>query len=195
MNQPQIEELLCQALETEIGGVQLYEAAISVAQNKELRKEWEKYLAESRHHEEVLREVMGKLGISADTESTGREIVRSMGRALLEMIETARPVGGAQAQLVAAEAITQAELKDHLNWSLIGKVAQQAKGREAELLKSAYDAIEDQEDRHFYHNKGWSRELWAASLGIPCVLPPPEEKMDVSSAFGAATAEQSRRLM
>ncbi|MHB1949846.1 MAG: hypothetical protein ACYCQK_00030 [Acidiferrobacteraceae bacterium] len=195
MNRAQLEELLYQALETEIGGVRLYEAAIPAAQNAKLRKEWEQYLSESRHHEQVLRGLLGKFGISPETETPGREVVRHLGETLLESIKGASEMSPAQQQIVAAEAILQAELKDHLNWSLLAKVAAEMKGRDAEWLTDACDSIESQEDRHLYHNKGWVRELWAESLGIPAVLPPPEEKMNVSSAIGAATAEQSRRLM
>jgi hypothetical protein len=45
------------------------------------------------------------------------------------------------------------------------------------------------------HSKGWSRELWIASLGMKAVLPPPEEKKDVKTAIGAARAQQSRKEM
>jgi hypothetical protein len=39
---------------------------------------------------------------------------------------------------------------------------------------------------------GWSRELWLQSLGLPAVIPPPEEEKKVKTAIGAARAEQSR---
>ena len=38
MNAAQVEELLYQALETELGGVKVYEMAISCAVNEDLRK-------------------------------------------------------------------------------------------------------------------------------------------------------------
>jgi len=63
------------------------------------------------------------------------------------------------------------------------------------VLQPAYEEVDDQEDEHFFHTRGWARELWAKSLGIKSVLPPPEEKMDVKTAMGAATAELSRRVM
>jgi len=34
--------------------------------------------------------------------------------------------------------------------------------------------------------------LWITSLGMPAVLPPPEEEKDVKTAIGAARAQQSR---
>jgi hypothetical protein len=39
---------------------------------------------------------------------------------------------------------------------------------------------------------GWARELWIQSLGMPAVLPPPEEKKKVETAIGAARAEKAR---
>jgi hypothetical protein len=42
---------------------------------------------------------------------------------------------------------------------------------------------------------GWARELWMDSLGLPAVLPPPEEEKKVKTAIGAARAKQSRDEM
>jgi hypothetical protein len=72
---------------------------------------------------------------------------------------------------------------------------EKAKGKEKEAMKEACDEVEDQEDEHLYHSKGWTRELWIASLGMPAVLPPPEEEKQVKTAIGAARAEQARKEM
>jgi hypothetical protein len=45
--------------------------------------------------------------------------------------------------------------------------------------------VGEQEDEHLYHTMGWARELWIESLGMPAVLPPPEEEKNVKSATGA----------
>ncbi|MGI8513955.1 MAG: hypothetical protein ACR2NT_02235, partial [Acidimicrobiia bacterium] len=82
--------------------------------------------------------------------------------------------------------------KDHANWELIGKVAEKATGDQKKALKEAYEQVEEEEDEHLYHTMGWSRELWIESLGMPAVLPPPEEQKDVKSAIGASRAEQAR---
>jgi hypothetical protein len=58
-----------------------------------------------------------------------------------------------------------------------------------QALENAYEQVEEEEDRHLYHTMGWARELWIESLG-PAVLPPPEEEKDVTTAIGAARAEQ-----
>jgi hypothetical protein len=60
-------------------------------------------------------------------------------------------------------------------------------------LKKAHDEVEPEEGPHLYHNTGWTRELWIDSLGMPAVLPPPEEEKDVKTAIGAARAKQARR--
>jgi hypothetical protein len=98
----------------------------------------------------------------------------------------------AAALLVAAEAVVDAETKDHSNWELIGKVAESAKGELASVLKEAYEQVEEEEDEHLYHTMGWARELWIESLGMPAVLPPPEEQKKVTTAIGASRAEQAR---
>ena len=100
----------------------------------------------------------------------------------------------AAAELVAAECVVLAETKDHQNWELIGKIAERG-GELGKVLKPAFDAVEKDEDHHLYHTKGWARELWIHSLGLPAVLPPPEEVKQVETAIGAARAENAREDM
>jgi hypothetical protein len=97
--------------------------------------------------------------------------------------------------LVAAECVVHAETKDHLNWELIGEMAKKEKGDIAKALKAAHEEVEEQEDEHLYHTMGWSRELWIDSLGMPAVLPPPEEEKHVKTAIGAARAKHARASM
>jgi hypothetical protein len=99
----------------------------------------------------------------------------------------------AAAQLVATECVVLAETKDHLDWELIGLCAAELKGEQKQALQAAYDEVEDQEDEHLYHTRGWCRELWLDSLGLKAVLPPPEETRHVKTAIGAARAEASRK--
>lgn len=194
MKKEQLNELLLQALEHEMGGEKLYEAAIRCAINDDLKEEWEKYLEETRHHIEVLTGVFESFGIDTNEQSPGRQIVKHTGGSLLAAIQHAEKEAEPEAaQLVAAECIVLAETKDHLNWELIGECAKSLKGKQAETLQEAYDEVEDQEDEHLYHTKGWCRELWLDSLGLKAVLPPPEERKHVKTAIGAARAEASRK--
>jgi hypothetical protein len=82
-----------------------------------------------------------------------------------------------------------------MNWELIGEVAKKLTGDEKKALKEAHDEVEDEEDEHLYHTSGWGRELWMQSLGLPAVLPPPEEQKDVKTAIGAARAKNARTDM
>ncbi len=193
MNDRMVEELLYQALETEIGGVQIYKKAIECAVNNDLQEEWEKYLAETETHVEIVTDVFEQLGMDISVETPGRQIVRSKGHALIASMQQAQSAGDAQAaQLVAAEAVVDAETKDHANWELIGRVAEKASGDQKRVLAQAYGQVEEEEDMHLYHTMGWCRELWIESLGMPAVLPPPEEEKKVVTAIGASRAEQSR---
>jgi rubrerythrin len=195
-DQSGVKELLLQALETERGGIKVYTAAIGVAINDDLRKEWEEYLEETKHHEEVLTTLFSSLGLDTEEASPGRDVCAHIGASLVAAIElAAKNADAVSAELVACECVVLAETKDHSNWELIGKVAEASKGEVAKALKAAYEEVEEDEDHHLYHTKGWCRELWIQSLGMPAVLPPPEEVKKVETAIGAARAEQSRDTM
>ncbi len=189
----QLHELLYQALKTERGGIKIYETALSCAQNKDLKDEWEEYLEQTRTHEQVLLKVFKELGLNPDTATPGREVVAHVGDSLVTAMEMAKARGSAEAaQLVAGECVVLAETKDHLNWELIGHLAEHGKGEETGALSTAFEAVEEEEDHHLYHTKGFIRELWIESLGLPAVLPPPEEMKNVETAIGAARAENQR---
>jgi rubrerythrin len=196
MKDEQVRELLYQALETELGGVQIYTTALRCVENDELKEEWEEYLEQTQNHVKIVEGVITKLGLDPNEETPGRKVVRHIGEALVESMEMALEEGepGA-AQLVATEAVVLAETKDHHNWHLIGEIVKSAKGELAKVLKEAHEQVEDEEDEHIYHTKGWSRELWIESLGMKAVLPPPEEVKQVETAIGAARAEQARAQM
>jgi hypothetical protein len=99
----------------------------------------------------------------------------------------------AAAELVACECVVLAETKDHFDWELIRQCAKAVTGDAKNVLQSATDQVEDEEDEHLYHTKGWCRELWLKSLGLSAVLPPPEEKRDVKTAEQAAKVEKQRK--
>ncbi len=196
MNKEHVHELLYQALETEMGGQKIYKAAIKCATTPDLKEEWEKYLEETQNHEKVLRGVFDALGLDPSTETPGRLIVRHKGESLVAAMEMARREGPPEAaELVAAESVVEAETKDHQNWQLIGRVAEKSSGAMAKALKEAHDEVEEEEDEHLYHTMGWARELWIKFLGMPAVIPPPEEEEHVTSAIGAKRAENAREEM
>jgi ferritin-like metal-binding protein YciE len=196
MESRQLKELLLQSLEHEMGGVKVYQTALKCAQNEELQEEWEKYEQETETHVQILHDVFSALQLDTEEQSPGRAIVRETGMRLIRNMEEALKGGDpAAAQLVACECVTIAELKDHFNWELIGQAGKALGGAEGKALTAAYNEVEDQEDEHFYHSRGWCRELWLETLGMKAVLPPPEEKKHVKTAIGAAKAQQARSRM
>ncbi len=193
MIEHQLKELLLQALEHERGGVLLYEKAITCAVEPALKQEWEHYLEQTRKHVAILTQVCRDLGLDPTEMTPGCKIVHHNGTALLLAIQMAQAEGDPEAaQLVACEAVVLAETKDHADWQLIGECAGGAPDAARAVLQKAYDEVEDQEDEHLYHTKGWCRELWLKSLGLKAVLPPPEERQHVKSAVAAARAAGGR---
>jgi ferritin-like metal-binding protein YciE len=195
MKNEKVNKLLLEALEHEKGGVQIYETALRCAMNEDLKEEWQEYLEQTRNHVSVLQNVCEELGIDVNEETPGRNIVRHIGSSLVQAMSMALQNGRDDAEIVAAECVTLAETKDHLNWELIGEIAKNLEDDERETLQKAYDEVEDEEDEHLYHTRGWTRELHLQALGLEAVLPPPEEKKDVKTAIEAEEAKQSRKKM
>jgi len=208
MQTQQLKQLLLQSLEHERAGVEVYETAIRCAVSEDLKHQWSEYLEQTHAHVALLEGVLRKLEIDPEHASPGRRIVRSLGNALVMAMETAKASGGDRlaAQLVACECIVLAETKDHMNWELLTKCAERLGGAQKQALEEACELVEEQEDEHLYHSRGYCRELWLDSLGLPAMLPPPEDEgMDargratqgavagmqhVRSAISAAQAQQ-----
>jgi rubrerythrin len=196
MKTEQLNELLYQALETEQGGIQVYETALRCAVNGELKEEWQEYLEQTRRHERTVLTVFEAFELDPEVDTPGRLVVRHIGESLVRAMEMALDSGNPEAaQLVAAECVVEAETKDHLNWELLHQASDAVKGEKGKALKQAVEDVEEDEDEHLYHTQGWTRELWIASLGLPAVLPPPEEEREVKTAIGAARAKQARKEM
>lgn len=186
-----LKELLLQSLEHERAGVDVYAAAIRCAVSHDLKHQWSEYLEQTQTHVDILENVLRKLEMDPEQLTSGRRIVRSLGNALVMAMETAKATGdGASAQLVACECIVLAETKDHMNWELLTKGAARLEGAQKQALEEACEIVEEQEDEHLYHSRGYWRELWLDALGLPAMLPPPEEMQHVRSAISAAQAQQ-----
>jgi len=191
-----LQELLYQALETEAGGIEIYTNALEAAQNEDLRKEWTEYLEQTRRHHQILLDVFNSLGLDPEARTPGREVVAHLGASLVQAIQKARSdADPAAAEIVAGECVVLAETKDHMNWELIGQIVKKGEGDTVDVLREAYEQVEDEEDQHLYHTQGWTRELWINALGMPAVLPPPEEVRHVETKIGAARAEKARDQM
>lgn len=185
--------LMYQLLETELGGKEVYSLAIQCAVNDDLKQEWQKYLAETKEHIQIASKLLTDFGFDPAEEVPARLPVRTIGKGLVAAMNAAKDGGSkAEAELTAAECVVEAETKDHMNWTLLAALVEHAKGDAKKLLQAAVEKVEKQEDHHYYHTRGWARELWLQSLGLPAALPPPEEVKKVETAIGAARAEQQR---
>ena len=194
MEMQMVKELMLQALEHEMGGTKVYQTALKCVVNEDLKEEWEEYLEQTEKHVQVLHDACLQLEIDPEEQTPGRKITRDIGMSLVAAMEAALGTGDKEmAECVAAEMVTHAEMTDHFNWQLIGEVATKMTGAQGKALKEAYQEVEDEEDEHYYHSKGWLRELSLQGLGLKAQLPPPEEEKDVKSAMGQARAEQQRR--
>ncbi|MEP6678011.1 MAG: hypothetical protein ABJB78_01845 [Betaproteobacteria bacterium] len=192
MNKQQLVELLLQSLEHEKVGVEVYENALQCAVLPDLQEEWGKYLDQTKTRVQILEQVCDQFGLDTTRQSPGRDVVRSIGRTLVDAMQRAPAAGDPEAaQLVACECVVIAETKDHLDWELLGKCARKLTGEEGRVLLAATEQVEDEEDEPLCHSKGWCRELWLKSRGLRAVPPPPEEQLDVKTAVGAARAEQA----
>lgn len=196
MKDSQLHELLYQALETELGGVEVYETALRCVRNEDLHSEFERYHEQTTHHVEIMRGLLASFGLDERADAPGRKVVHHLGKSLVQAMEMARSAGPPEAaELVAAECVVLAETKDHLNWELLAEAAGHLRGAARQALEEAVRQVESDEDEHLYHSSGWGRELWMAALGLPAVLPPPEEQKHVKTAIGAARAKQAREEM
>ena len=196
MKRDQLNELIYQMLETERGGIQVYETALRCVLNEDLKEEWEEYLEQTQNHERIVLQLMEKLELDPEQQTPGRTVVQHTGESLVKAMELALESGPPEAaQLVACESVVLAETKDHLNWELLREVSGKARGAEKKAFTEAYEEVEEEEDEHLYHSTGWCRELWIESLGLPAVLPPPEEEKEVKTAIGAARAKKTRKQM
>ena len=194
MNREHAEGLLYQALQTEIGGIEVYQNAIESARNDDLKDEWREYLDQTRTHRKKLLAVFETLGLDPDEDKPARRIVRDKAEALVKAMKTAREILSAEeAELVAGECVVDAETKDHLNWSLLEHVVEEGPKAFAEALKQPVSEVLEQESEHLFHTQGFTRELWLKHLGFPAALPPPEEQKSVQTKIGAGRAEHQRQ--
>ena len=144
MKEDQLHELLYQAFETELGGVEVYRTALRCVQNDDLREEWEKYHKQTTNHVEIAQGLLRAFELDPEVETPGRAVVRHTGKSLVKAMEMALESGPAEAaELVAAESVTLAETKDHLNWELLGQAASVEGDREiARMLARSFDLEE-----------------------------------------------------
>ena len=109
MKDHEVSELLYQALETEQGGVKVYQTAIRCAVNDDLKKEWEEYLQQTQNHVRVVEKLCSRLGVDPATETPGRLLVRHIGESLVKAMEMALDAGKPEAAEIVAVAYSSSD--------------------------------------------------------------------------------------
>jgi len=179
-----------QALETEKVGIEIYALASRCAINEELRIEWQQYLEQTLRHREILLAVFAELGIDPEATCVGRSVCAHLGRSLLKAMHIALSEAEPDvAQRMASECVAMAESRHQFSWELIARVAESDPGPMGRTLAVAYGTLVAQEDRLPCHSADWARELWIHALGLPAVLPPPEDPAHTPSSSGGSHEE------
>ena len=62
------------------------------------------------------------------------------------------------------------------------------RGDPPEFLFLAGEDVETEEDHHLYHARGFCRDLWLHSLGLPALPPPPEDQKELKSGISVVPA-------
>lgn len=172
MDSPNIGDLLLQSLEQESGNALVYRAALRNALREDLREEWTRYLAKTEMRVIALTQLAARLRIHLDVPCSGSSFVRELSAFLVRSMDTAKKTGRpAAAQVIACECVALAEARGHADWELIAEVAREFPVGVSDLLQQIYDENKDDRDEHFFHTKGWCRELRFHALTSEHVSP------------------------
>ena len=101
----QLNDMVLQMMETELGGEQVYRTALTCAVNPDLKEEWEGYLQETLTHQDVVRSLCDTLGLDPNTQSPTRRVVKHRGESLVKAMQLAKQGGNPAAAQLVCQAI------------------------------------------------------------------------------------------
>lgn len=119
-------DMLSEFLMVEQGGLQLYRTALGRCTNPELKAKYTEFLAETSHHREVLANLIQELGGDPSYVSPTARVAQYKASKLLESAVVIDGLSEAEIELGDVENVLLAETKDHADWSLLSKMAEQA---------------------------------------------------------------------
>jgi hypothetical protein len=94
-------------------------------------------------------------------------------------------------ELVACQSVMLDETKHPCSWELPSRMAARALHERLGVLKGV---VEVDKEHHLHYPSGLSRESTTPALGLPAVLPPPDEGRQIESATRPARPGLARRL-
>jgi rubrerythrin len=157
-------DLLSEFLAVEEGGQQLYEKALELVFDSEVKAKFREFLKQTMTHQKVLNEIITKLGGNPHSQSSTAKIANQKAQALLRTMGDPG-LSRDQNQLNAMENIVLAETKDHADWELLGKITRQTTdARLREVLAPASKTVEQEEDEHLNWTRKKLGELQMAAL-------------------------------
>lgn len=156
---------LSEFLTVEKGGKELYEAALKLVQHPEVAAKFREFHMQTIRHEEILTNIIEKLGGRTSYKSEGAKLAEKKAQALLKTMTETKGLTPDQIEVNAMENIVLAETKDHADWELLGHIAHRSEDSHlSNLLKTAVSEVEGQEDEHLNWTKAKMGEL--ALLGL-----------------------------
>ena len=154
INKSTLMDVLSEFLAVEMGGQKLYEKALTLVSDSEVKTKFREFHRQTIKHQKVLTDVINKLGGNTRAQSAGAKVATEKAQALLRSMD-GNGLSKDQGELNAIENIVLAETKDHADWELIGKIARQSNDdRLREVLGAAASEVEQQEDEHL----NWTRK-------------------------------------
>jgi rubrerythrin len=154
INERTLMDVLSEFLAVEMGGQKLYEKALGLVSDSEVRSKFREFHRQTTKHRKVLTDVIHRLGGNPRAQSPTAKVATEKAQALLRSMDR-NGLSKDQAELNAIENIVLAETKDHADWELIGKIARQAtEDHLREILGAAASEVEQEEDEHL----NWTRK-------------------------------------
>jgi rubrerythrin len=164
VSKSELMELLSEFLAVEQGGQQLYEKALELVFDSEVKTKFREFLKQTMTHQKVLTEIINKLGGNPHAQSHTAKVASQKAEALLRTMGDPQ-LSSDQNQLNAMENIVLAETKDHADWELLGKIARQTTDNQLrEVLAPAAKNVEQEEDEHLNWTRKKLGELQMAAL-------------------------------
>jgi rubrerythrin len=155
---------LSEFLAVEEGGQKLYEKALTLVIDSEVRSKFREFLQQTRDHQKKLTQIIKQLGGNPRTKSPTAQVATAKAEALLKAMGL-RALSKQENELNAMENIVLAETKDHADWELLGKIARQTTDAQLrKALKDAVNTVEEQEDEHLNWTKKKLAELEMIAL-------------------------------
>jgi hypothetical protein len=168
INPQWLRDFLSEMLAVEMGGVKLYQRALSDLQHSELEDKLTEFLHQTERHVELCTEMLDAAGGDSDYKSHGAQAAEHKAEGLIST-----EVPPQMMDLNNIENLVLAETKDHWNWEFLDSISPRIE--DAELKKMALKAVREvrkQEKSHLDWN-----EQTLTKLAMEAAMHAPAEEM------------------